>query len=175
LGTISNGAADIEIDDETFAWQEWVMGMIEELRVASTFSGTLPWGNFRFGLSVCRQILGGNKHLVQMADVPKISLTRWITGRVMPSLESLLKLCYVLDLSPLQLMTNSSSTLEEAMMAKRASRLARPRIPAPLPQKRGNLLEFIQAVLEGREAPHSVLQIERRFGLGRNTLMNHYL
>lgn len=174
LGTISNGSADAEIDDETFAWQEWVMSIIEELRETSTTSGLLPWGDLRYGLSACRKILGGSSLLAQLVDIPKVSLSRWITGKIMPSLESLLKLCYVLDLSPLQLMTNSSSILEEATMAKRASRLPRPRIPAHLPQEQVNTLEFIQAVLEGREAPHSVHQIERRFGLGKNTLKYRY-
>jgi hypothetical protein len=56
LGTSSNGAADGEIDEETIAWQKWVMSAIEELRIASTYAGMLPWGNFRFGLSTCRQI-----------------------------------------------------------------------------------------------------------------------
>lgn len=176
LGTPSSVVADSEIDQDTIDWQKWVMGIIEELREASTTSGLLPWGDLRYGLAACRKILGGSKQLCQLVDVPDISLTRWITGKVMPSLENLLKLCYVLDLSPLQLMTNSSSTLEEALMAKSASRLPRPRIPTHLPQEQeeANNLEFIQAVLEGREAPHSVRQIERRFGLGKCILRSRY-
>ena len=35
-------------------------------------------------------------------------------------------------------------------------------------------MEFIHAVLEGREVPHSVRQIEQRLGLGRNTLAHHF-
>lgn len=92
----------------------------------------------------------------------------------MPSLESILKLCYVLDLTPLQLMTDTSSTLEEAMKAESARRLPRPKRPASQPKEQVNTLAYLQAVLNGREAPHSVRWIERHLGLGRNTLRYHH-
>jgi hypothetical protein len=174
LGKSSNRAIDIQIDEETFVWQKWVINTIEELHIAGSYSRTLPWGNFRLGLSRCRQILGGTKQLVLLANVPEISLTRWITGTIFPSLESLLKLCYVLDLTPLQLMTSTSSSLEEAMKVKSTNRLPRPKRPAYQLKKQVNTLEYLQAILDGREEPHSVRWIERHLGLARHTLMNHH-
>lgn len=127
-----------------------------------------------FGLDVCRKIVGGSKQLAQMANVPEVSLSRWVKGKNMPSLESLLKLCYVLDISLLQLMTYSSSNLEEVIKAKINYHSPRPHNPKPLSKDQKPTLELIKAVLDGREAPQSVPQIERRLGLGRNTIVYHY-
>jgi hypothetical protein len=97
-----------------------------------------------------------------------------MSGPLMPSLENILKLCYVLDITPLQLMTGNSSTLEEAMKARDTSRLSRPKRFALQPKKQVNSLEYLQAVIDGREAPHSVRWIERYLGLGRDSLKNHH-
>jgi hypothetical protein len=82
--------------------------------------------------------------------------------------------CAMYWISPLQLMTNFSLILEEGMKAKRAYRLPRPRRPAPAPKKQDHTLEFIQAVLDGREASHSMRQIGRRFGHSSNYISYHY-
>jgi hypothetical protein len=174
LGTPSSAVADNEIDDNTFEWQKWVIDNIEDLRLASTTTGLLQWGNLRASLNVCRKIIGGGKNLSRITNIPKITLQRWIAGKIMPSFESLLKLCYALYLSPLQLITCSSWALEEAMRVKRDFRPPRSRRPAPLPKKQEHTLEFIQAVLDGREAPQSARQIERQLDLGENTLEYHY-
>jgi hypothetical protein len=92
----------------------------------------------------------------------------------MPSLESILMICYVLDLSPLQLMTSTSSTLEEALKARCASRLSRPKRPASQSKLQANTLEYLQSVLDGREPPRSVRWIERHLGLGFHTLVHHH-
>lgn len=174
LGTMRDMAAGDEIDDDTLAWQEWAVRVIEELHRAGTSSGVLSWEDVPFALDVYRKIVGGSKQLAQMANVPEVSLSRWVTGKNMPSLESLLKLCYVLDISLLQLMTYSSSDLEEVMKTKINSHSPRPRNPKPLSKDQKPTLELIKAVLDGREAPQSVPQIERRLGLGRTTIVYHY-
>jgi transcriptional regulator with XRE-family HTH domain len=174
LGTMSSGITDDEIDDDTFAWQEWVMSTIGDLSIVSESSKLPQWESIRFGLDICRKTIGGSKQLAHMLNVPEVSLSRWVNAKNMPSLESLLKLCYVLDLSPLQLMTSDPSNLEEAMKTKMNYRPPRNRNPSPLPKKQEHTLELIQAVLDGREVPHSIRQIERRLGLGRNIVVYHY-
>lgn len=174
LGKLSSTETDNEIDDDTFAWQEWVARIIEELRVAGTDSEMPLWGNVQFGLDACRKIIGGSKPLAHMINVTEESLSRWVNGKNMPSLENLLKLCYVLDISPLQLVMSDSSKLEEVMKTKMDYRPPRPRKPMPLPKNQENTLQLIQAVLDRREDPLSVPQIERRLGLSRNAIVRQY-
>lgn len=155
----------------TGAGVQEVVRVIEELRLASTQTEIPSWENVRSGLDVCRKNIGRSKQLAMVVNVPEGSLSRWVTGKNMPSLESLLKLCYVLDISPLQLLTSDSSNMEEAI---RIYRPPRPRNPAPLPQKQEDTLELIQAVIDAQEIPPSVAWIERHLGLSRNTIVYHY-
>jgi transcriptional regulator with XRE-family HTH domain len=171
---LGDAAADDEIDDDLLAWQEWTAKVIEELRIAGASFGMPSWENVPSGLDLCRKIIGGSKQLAQMVNVPEVSLSRWVKGRNMPSFESLLKLCYVLDISPQQLIMSDLSKLEEVMKTKMSYRPPRPRKPAPLPKNQENTLQLIQAILDGREDPLSVPQIERYLGLSRNTIVYHY-
>ncbi len=71
-------------------------------------------------------------------------------------------------------MTGSSSTLVEALKAKGIYQLPQSSRPASLPKKQDHILEFIQAVLDGREAPHSISRIGRLFGRNSHYISYHY-
>ncbi len=70
-------------------------------------------------------------------------------------------------------MTGSSSTLVEALKAKGIYQLPQSSRPASLPKKQDHILEFIQAVLDGREAPHSISRIGRLFGRNSSSMLSH--
>ncbi len=174
LGTLSSSETEDEVDEETRDWQQWVVGAVGELRNASTTSGFPPWEQLSHRLALCAEIVGSAKQLASLAGIPKQLLSSWTNRKQTPSFERMLEFCYVLDISPLQLMTAGQDDLNEALQTRERHRQPRPKHYAPHPVNREQALALIQAVLDGREAPIGVRQVERRLGLGPRTLVYHF-
>ena len=174
LGVSSTTIVSEGIDEGTFLWQKYVMTSFKELHGASTTSGMLSWGNLKSNLSICRSAMKGAQKLSDITAIPKITLESWISGKIMPSFIGLLKFCYTLGLSPLLLLTGSSVTLLGVLQTKRTYQLPPLNRTTPLLKQDDNILEFIHAVFEGREAPHSMAQVGRRFGRSSNYITHHY-
>jgi len=174
LGISSGSKAENEVDEETLDWQQWVVNIIGELRKASSTSGILPWEQLANGLARCSEIVGSSKQLASLAGISPPSLSSWQNHKHMPSFERILELCYILGISPLLLMTNNLEALNEALQEKEIKRQPRPKHLPSHPVNREHALELIRAVLNGREIPMGVRQIERRLGLGAKTLIYHF-
>jgi len=160
-----------EIDEETLDWQQWVANTIAELRQASATSGSLSWEQLANGLVLCSEIVGSSRQLASLVGISKQLLSSWQNSKQTPSFERMLEFCYILDISPLLLITNNKEALKEALHAREIHRLPRPKHFSPQPVKREQALALIQAVLDGREVPMGVRQLERRLGLGERTLI----
>jgi transcriptional regulator with XRE-family HTH domain len=174
LGISSGSEAENEADEKTLDWQQWVLNIIGELRKASTTSGILPWEQLANGLALCSEIVGNSKQLAALAGISKQLLSSWQNRKQMPSFERMLELCYVLDISPLLLMTNNLPALKEVLQARETHRQPQTKHFPPHPVNREQALALIQAVLDGRETPMGVRQLERRLGLGARTLIYHF-
>ena len=169
LGTHPGLNTPHEIDDETLSWQEWVVRTIDELRQAG-MSGSLPWKQLLVGLAACVTTIGSAARVAEMIGMSDANLLAWLKGKVTPTLNRLLELCYVLDVSPLQLMTTDPEVLSKTIQTSEVHRPPRPRRPEYHRIDAERAFVLIQAVLEGSEAPLPVFEIERRLGLGPATL-----
>src|SRR6266702_29561 len=127
LGISSDSEAENEVDKETLDWQQWVLNIIGELREAKATSGTLPWELLANGLALCSEIVGSAKQLAALVGISKQLLSSWQNRQQMPSFGRMLELCYVLDISPLLLMTNNLEALKEALHAREIHRHPQPR------------------------------------------------
>ncbi len=170
LGTPSVAEAPDEIDDELFDWQQWVLHAIEELHQAAAFSGPLPWANVSMGLATCVKTVGRVNRIARLADLSDSAFSLWLHGKRLPSFKRFLELCYVLDISPLRLMTAKPADLKKTMRTPRTYRQPRPREGVPARVDRERTWEVLQAVLNDREASLSVSQVAHRLGLGGTTL-----
>jgi len=150
------------------------LSIIGELRKASATSGTFPWEQLANGLILCSEIVGSSKQLASIVGISKQLLSSWQNRKQMPSFERMLELCYVLDISPLLLMTNNLEALKEALHAREIHRHPQPRHLSLHSVDREQALALIQAVLDGRETPMGVRQLERRLGLGARILIYHF-
>jgi len=159
-----------EIDEELFDWQQWVMHAIGELHQAATSSGPLPWANVSLGLATCVKTVGRVNRIARLADLSDSAFSLWLHGKRLPSFKRFLELCYVLDISPLRLMTAKPADLKKTMRAPRTYRQPRPREDVPARVDRGRTREVLQAVLNDQEASLSVSQVAHRLGLGGTTL-----
>jgi len=149
LGTASSSETQNEVDAETLDWQQWVVNIIGELRKASAIYGDLAWEQLANGLAHCSEIVGNSKQLASLVGISKQLLSSWQNRKQMPSFGRILELCYVLDISPLLLMTNNLEALKEALQAKEIHRHPRSKHLPPHPVKREQALALIRAVLDG--------------------------
>lgn len=174
LGGQSDVGEAESIDDETLAWQEWVLECIEELQHIGMFAGFLLWKRLFTGLEACVEARGGLSAFAELVDIHKDLLNVWLKNKVAPTFSRLLELCYVLGVSPLQLMVAEPVTLKDTLQSRKIFRPPRPRRPAHRRIDRDRALALISDVLDGREAPLSVFELERRLGLKRGTLCRRF-
>jgi hypothetical protein len=163
-----------ETNDAVLAWQAWVLGTVEDLRRASAVCRPLPWDHLPDGIAACIPERGSARALGRRAHASKQLFVSWRHGTRRPSFGYLLRTCYVLDLSPLQLMSRG----EQGVLVMRASASSR---QVPLPQRLGpppadlaRIEAFLHAVLAGDERPHAVRHAARHLGVGEKFLVKRY-
>jgi TniQ protein len=159
-------------DEESTQWQQWVFQTLEELRAASTTGRTLQW-------ETCFTHLGADcvsavdlvtwEQVERFTGVKRYILHQWFKQRWIPSRETILQLCYVCEVTPLQIMNGEITSLVEVITHDTPSRppvrrRARPKVD---PERS---LELIHAILDGREKPLSLTQRCKRLGYGHRTL-----
>lgn len=174
LGAPSSAEIDAALDHETRDWQQWVFGTVEELRTAAVASGMFPWKQLIVGLEACIEVNGDAKRLASLTGVPEQLLSKWRHRKQTPSFDSILELCYVLEISPVQLVNLDPLALKEALLARETHRQPRFRSVTLNSVNRARARELIQSVLDGRHFPIGVRQIERCLGLGSRTLIYHF-
>jgi TniQ len=161
-----------KIEEELAQWQQWVLQVLEELRTASTASGVLPWETFFTHLAVgfpSDVDLVAWDQVERFTGVKRYILRQWFKQRWIPSLETILQLCYVCEVTPLQVMKGEISPLIEAITRCTPSRPSVHRRTRPKVDPERSL-ELIRAVLDGREEPLSLTQLCKRLGYGHRTL-----
>ncbi len=161
-----------KMEEEPTQWQQWVSQALEELRTASTTSRVLQWETFFAHLAtsfVSAADLATWEQVERFTGVKRYILRQWFEQRWVPSLETILQLCYACEVTPLQIMKGEIASLVEAITHNTPSRppvrrRARPKVD---PERS---LELIHAVLDGREKPLSQTQLCKRLGYGHRTL-----
>ena len=162
------------LDDELMNWQEWVVSVLKELRTMSLSSGMFSWDTFFASLASAMERQRGYSQLARLTGIDRRSLYQWVWGTVTPSLELILKFCYICSTTPMQIMAKQWTSLEQAIQADPASR--------PSPHERSpwqrvdveRCQNFIQALLDGREQVLSVRQAAQRLKCPERFLQSHF-
>jgi DNA-binding phage protein len=174
LGTEGHHSLEQPLDDELMNWQEWVVSVLKELRTMSVSSGMFSWKTFFTSLAKAMEQQKGYSQLARLTGIDRRSLYQWVWSTVTPSLELILKFCYICGTTPIQITANQWAPLEQAIQADPASR--------PSPHERSpwqrvdveRCQNFIQAVLDGREQVLSVRQATLRLKCPGRFLQSHF-
>lgn len=174
LGTLSKTPAEPAVDQETADWQNWVLDVLEALRLTSLFSGPLHWTTFFSCFASGMDSKGAFSRLARLTGIKRGVLYRWMDGSDQPSLESILSLCYVCGVTPQEVMGNQVAPLKQAIQSETACHALRsPRsLRKPVSQERCR--ELIQKVLDGEEEPLGVVQLAKRLRCSVATLLKHF-
>ncbi len=158
---------------ETIEWQEWVVSALDELRRILVSSGVLFWGQFFTNISMSFEAKGDQSRLAEAAGLARSQLAVWLRRSHTPTLESMLEFCYACDVTPLQVMADDLASLKRIIQEGKPSRSPRPRRPLRSVDRK-RCLEFIQAVLDGREEPLGYVQIAHRLGYRSSAVRYHF-
>jgi transcriptional regulator with XRE-family HTH domain len=159
---------------EAMEWQGWVIHALEDLRCAAVSSRIPPWEQFFTNLSMsCCEVRGGQSRLAKMAGVGREQLIGWLHRSQTPIPESILELCYVCNVTPLQVLTGDLALLKQAIQEGKPYRSPRARRHLH-PIDREQCLGRIQAILDGREELLGYVQLARQLGYSGRTLLHHF-
>jgi DNA-binding phage protein len=174
LGTPSKTMNESEVDQETVAWQNWVMDVLEALHLTTLFSGPLPWATFFSHFASGMESKGAFSRLARLTGIKRGVLYRWMDGSDQPSFESMLYLCYICGVTPLEVMENHLAPLKQVLQSETAYHA--PRSPRSLrkPINQERCRAHIQQVLDGREELLGVTQIAKRLGCSAMILFRHF-
>ena len=106
----------------------------------------------------------------------KMLFSSWLNGQRAPSFSYVLEVCYVLNLSPLQLMTVEPERLKKGLQSEMIYRQL-PHTRYRTPASKGNVAliqQFIQSVLSGDIEPLPVRRVARHLGVGEKFLVGRF-
>jgi transcriptional regulator with XRE-family HTH domain len=169
----SPAPASVSLSSEAIEWQKWVISALEELRSALISSALPPWEQFFVNLSRSCEGWGEQSRLAELAGLARGQLATWLRRSCTPTLQSLLELCYVCNVTPLQVLLGDLAPLRQIIAERKPYRSPRARRPVH-PVDRGRCQELIQAVLDGREALLGPAQIAERLGYRPSVLRYHF-
>lgn len=154
-------------------WQEWVVATLEELHTLSRSFDVFRWEPFFASLTACLQERGGYTNVARMTGMRREVLYRWKEATYTPSLEAIFKLCYVFDVTPVQIVNNQTTKVRQALESGTGAR-----VPQFRRHHRRVDLErcqaYLQAVLDGREKPLCFRQITQHLGYAERQLYYHF-
>ena len=158
---------------KSYYQQQWAVQVLEELRVAS-YNEPFQWESFFTHLEQGMTRAAVTWEQVELfTGIKKHVLLPWFNLSKIPSLETILKLCYVCEVTPLQVMRGEITSLVEVLqrgVSSRPSTHRRTRPTVDLDRCR----ELIQAVLDGREKPMSQNQLCKVLGCGHHKLQHFF-
>jgi transcriptional regulator with XRE-family HTH domain len=158
---------------EGIEWQRWVIQVLEELHVAVVSSGIPPWEQFFTNLSTSGFARGEQSRLAELAGLARGQLATWLRRSHTPTLGSILELCYVCNVTPLQVLLGDLAPLKQVLASGKPHRPPRPRRSRRM-FDREHCLERIQAILDGREEPIGYGSLARQLGYSQSTLRYHF-
>jgi DNA-binding phage protein len=176
LGKEANASSDQEGSSELVSWQAWMWATLKELQAASlTAGGMLTWEPFFRHLATYLQEQKGYSRLAQATGIDRTILYRWVDrdDAYHPTLETILKFCYVCQVTPLQGMNGQLDQLHQTLQAGTELR-------SPLPRRQNQRVDrerchmALQAALDSRAEPLALSQVARRLGYEARQLAYHF-
>jgi DNA-binding phage protein len=175
LGKETNMFSNQDMSEELVNWQGWVWERLKELQAASLTAGTLTWEPFFRHLATYLHEQKGYSRLAQATGIDRTVLYRWVDpdDSYHPTLETLLKFCYVSRVTPLQVMNGQLNQLQQTIQTRTELR-------SPLPRRQQRRVDrercqtALQAALDSKEEPLALYQVAQLLGYEARQLAYHF-
>jgi hypothetical protein len=153
-------------DREMTEWQIWVTHSLEELLQARLATELLSWESFFANLAA-----KSFRKLFKLTGMAGVS--QWQYNDLTPSLATILKFCYVCNVTPLQVMRNRLIPLERALQSgilPRAAWLSN----SPRRLDLEHCKKLLQLALDSPEESFGIAQVAELLGCTRYALRYHF-
>ncbi len=176
LGKEANVPSNQEVSSELMNWQEWIWATLKELQAASLTSGMLTWEPFFRQLATYLQEQKGYSRLAQVTGIDRTVLYRWVDhdDAYRPTFETILKFCYLCQVTPLQVMNGQLDQLQQSIQAGKGLR-------SPLLHRQHQRVDrercqmALLAALDDKNEPLALSQVAQRLGYeDSRQLMYHF-
>ena len=164
---------------EELKWQSWTADNICGLIAAAPhFSSPLSKQNVAKAIRTATDIVteGNIAAFAGLLGIPKNTLWMWHTGKALPQLNVLLKICYRLEISLLDFLTPEKVVAKSLKLSlQKSPERSRNKRVSPKPFDSGKVEEALQASIASDEKPPRTLQqIAKQLGYDRRTIFRHF-
>ncbi|MBD2449175.1 TniQ family protein [Nostoc sp. FACHB-152] len=169
----------LTVSQEELQWQTWIVEVIGEL-ISSTLSFNFPPAKEEIAKSlslVIDIVTDGNvAEFARLMEIPKNTLWMWQTGKALPVLDMLLKICYCLEISlldllkPEQLAAKSFKKISHKTIRRSAAQRVSPKL-----FEANQVQDALLAILESNnEPPPTMEEVATSLGYNRRTIFRHF-
>jgi transcriptional regulator with XRE-family HTH domain len=159
-------------------WEIWVVKSIGELLAATPrLSSPLHRKNLAKSLSAVVDIVteGNVAAFARRLGMPKNTVWMWHTGKVLPQLNVLLKICYLFEISLLDFIQNDISVNPCEVSAEKPSTQHRTKRASSRPFDSNKVREALLAVLVSKEEPPPTMKdVAQQLEHDRRTILRHF-
>jgi transcriptional regulator with XRE-family HTH domain len=169
----------LTLSQEELQWQTWIVEVIGEL-ISSTLSFNSPPAKEEIAKSlslVINAVTNGNiAEFARLMGIPKNTLWMWQTGKALPVLDILLKICYRLEISLLDLLK------PEQLAAKSFTKISHQTIrrsptvrSSPKSFDANQVQNALLTILESEnEPPLAMEEVAKHLGYNRRTIFRYF-
>lgn len=166
------------LSKEELQWQMWVAQGLGELIAATPYLETpLPKENIAKSLDIAIDIVsdGNVAAFASMLCLPKNTVWMWKSGKAIPQIDVLLRICYFLRITLLNfLISENISSLINIRPKQPQHRSRTPRI-SPKSFNSEQVQDALLAVVESDEIPPPAMkEVSVRLGYDRRTILQHF-
>ncbi|MEA5603259.1 TniQ family protein [Nostoc sp. UHCC 0252] len=170
---------NISPSKEEIIWQTWVIKTIGEL-LATTPRLSKPLQREIVAQAFCRYVEqfaeGNTAAFARMLEIPKNKVWMWQMGKVLPELNVILKICFTLQVSVLDFLTQEikkdNSSQFSAMPQKQVVDSSRKKLEVKFDSDRTQRL--LENVLQANEQPLPMTAVAKRLGYPKRVLYRHF-
>jgi transcriptional regulator with XRE-family HTH domain len=160
-------------------WLHWVKQTVGELLAAAPTLPVLPrreWTAAAVSTYVDAAMEGNQSECARRLQVHPSSLRAWLQGRQFPHLENLIRICFLLRISPLRLLTGDVTAVATAQQQspEASAEMEKPKRRMQRFDTKG-LREALEAVLQHAEdPPPSMHEVALRLEYDPSHLYKHF-
>ncbi|MEH2306981.1 TniQ family protein [Nostoc sp.] len=176
LKTFTDGEGSIELQLE---WQYWTANVVGELILAAQcFESAPSKENITKSLNIVIDKVAENNAAAfsRLIGVPKNSLWMWQSTKTLPELNTLLKICYELEISLVEFLTPKNLiTKSFTKISQKHLQLSRTPRVSPKSFDQYQVKDALLAILAGNEEPPPTMEeVGKRLGHHNRTISRHF-
>lgn len=176
LGSTSIDNSNLTIDFDELEWQSWVMKNIGELLAYTPNLTAVPErAGIAYSLSICiaETTTGNITDFARRLGLLKSAVSQWCSGKAIPQLSVMLKVCHALDVPLVDFLINPKSLNQIRSLPVKSVSFERESQQIKSQLKTEHLQKVLQSVLT-EEPPPTMKVVAQRLGYSARSIRRRF-